>query len=110
MDALVARGIPADRIVCDYAGLTTLDSVVRAQRVFGQDEVTIVSQRFHNERAIYIARAYGVNAIGFNAGRVPVRSAPQTYIREVAARMRAFLDANILRRDPRHLGPQVRIG
>jgi SanA protein len=66
-EALIARGVAPDRIVCDYAGLTTLDSVVRAKAIFGQAEITIVSQRFHTERAIYLARAYGVDAIGYNA-------------------------------------------
>jgi vancomycin permeability regulator SanA len=107
--ALIARGVPAAKIVCDYAGLTTLDSVVRAKAVFGQESVTIVSQRFHNERAIYLARAFGVDAIGYNAADVPLASAPRTYLREILSRQRAWLDANIIRRQPRHLGPQVAI-
>jgi SanA protein len=107
--ALVARGVPATKIVCDYAGITTLDSVVRAKAVFGQDSFIIVSQRFHNERAIYLAKAFGVDAIGYNAPDVPVASAPRTYLREVLSRQRAWLDANILRRKPRHLGPLVAI-
>jgi SanA protein len=108
--ALIARGIPADRIVCDYAGLTTLDSIVRAKAIFGQPEITIVSQRFHTERAIYLARAYGLNAVGYNANDVPLAAAPRTYIREVLSRVRAFLDANIVRRQPRHLGDPIVIG
>ena len=108
--ALLARGVPAAKIICDYAGLTTLDSVVRAKAVFAQDSLIIVSQRFHNERAIYLARAYGVDAIGYNAPEVPIVSAPRTYLREVLSRQRAWLDANILRRQPRHLGPLVAVG
>jgi SanA protein len=107
--ALVARGIPAAKVVCDFAGITTLDSVVRAKAVFDQESVTIVSQRFHNERAIYLARAFGIDAVGYNAADVPVSSAPRTYLREVLSRQRAWLDANILRRQPRHLGPHVAI-
>ena len=107
--ALVTKGVPAAKIVCDYAGITTLDSVVRAKAVFGQDAVTIVSQRFHNERAIYLARAFGIDATGYNAPDVPVTAAPRTYIREILSRQRAWLDANILRRQPRHLGPLVAI-
>ena len=108
-EALIARGVPPDRIVCDYAGLTTLDSVVRAKAIFGQPEITIVSQRFHTERAIYLARAYGVEAIGYNANDVPLAAAPRTYTRELFSRVRAVLDANVLRRQPRHLGEPVTI-
>lgn len=107
--ALISRGVPAAKIVCDYAGLTTLDSMVRAKAVFGQDSVIVVSQRFHNERAIYLARAFGVDAIGYNAPDIAVSSAPRTYFREILSRQRAWLDANILRRKPRHLGPLVAI-
>jgi SanA protein len=108
--ALIARGVPAERIVCDYAGLTTLDSVVRAKAIFGQPEITIVSQRFHTERAIYLAQAYGVDAIGYNANDVPLVAAPRTYTRELLSRVRALLDANLLRRQPRHLGEPIVIG
>jgi SanA protein len=107
--ALIARGVPAAKIICDYAGITTLDSVVRAKAVFGQESATIVSQRFHNERAIYLARAFGIDAIGYNAPDVPLTSAPRTYLREILSRQRAWLDANFLRRKPRHLGPLVAV-
>jgi SanA protein len=107
--ALIARGVPPAKIVCDYAGITTLDSVIRAKAVFGQESVTIVSQRFHNERAIYLARAFGVDAMGYNAPDVPLAAAPRTYLREILSRQRAWLDANFLRRKPRHLGPHVAI-
>jgi SanA protein len=107
--ALIVHGVPAAKIICDYAGITTLDSVVRAKAVFGQESVTIVSQRFHNERAIYLARAFGVDAIGYNAPDVPLASAPRTYLREIFSRQRAWLDANFLRRKPRHLGPLVAV-
>src|SRR5690606_11301793 len=51
---LIAGGVPEERIVCDYAGFRTLDSVVRFKEVFGQTTGIVVSQRFHNERAIFI--------------------------------------------------------
>ena len=109
-EALIARGVPSDRVVCDFAGLTTLDSVVRAKAVFGQPQITIVSQRFHTERAIYLARAYGIDAVGYNARDVPLPAAPRTYTRELLSRVRAVLDANILHRQPRHLGGPIVIG
>ncbi len=102
--ALVARGIPADRIVCDYAGLRTLDSVVRAKEIFGADSVLFISQRFQNERAIYLAKAHGMDAHGFNARDVESQAGFKTRLREVGARVKMWLDVNFLNTRPRHLG------
>lgn len=107
--ALVASGVPADRIHCDYAGFRTLDSVVRMREVFGQSRFIIVSQRFHNERAVFIALARGLDAAGFNAPGVPLGAAPTTYLRESLARMKAVLDVKVLSTEPKFLGPPVRI-
>jgi SanA protein len=108
-DALVAAGVPRDRIWCDYAGLRTLDSVVRAQRIFGQHEFVVVSQRFHNERAVFLGRRLGLKVHGFNAADVPVASAPSTYLREALARVKAVLDVTVLGTQPRHGGPPVQM-
>jgi len=102
--ALVRRGIPADRIVCDYAGLRTLDSVVRAKEIFGADTVLFISQRFQNERAIYLAKAHGLNAYGYAARDVESRAGLKTRLREVGARVKMWLDVNFLDTRPRHLG------
>ena len=72
--ALMQKGVPEKSIYLDYAGFRTLDSVVRAKEVFGQTRLTIISQRFHNERAIYLAEKNGITAIGFNAKDVDVLS------------------------------------
>ena len=102
--ALVARGIPGDRIVCDYAGLRTLDSVVRAKEIFGADPMLFISQRFQNERAIYLAKAHGIQAYGFNARDVDTQAGFKTKLREVGARVKMWLDVNYLNTRPRHLG------
>ena len=65
--ALIDAGVPASRLVLDYAGFRTLDSVVLRQDVFGLRQVIIVSQHFHNERAVYLARAHGLEAFAFDA-------------------------------------------
>ncbi|NQX85192.1 MAG: YdcF family protein [Flavobacteriaceae bacterium] len=52
---LIERGIPRPKIHIDYAGFRTLDSMIRAKDIFGQDSITVISQKFHNERAIYLA-------------------------------------------------------
>ena len=65
--ALIAAGIPDQRIILDYAGLRTLDSVVRAHLIFGLERFTLISQQFHNERAIYLAQQSHLQAIGYSA-------------------------------------------
>jgi SanA protein len=109
-DSLIRQGVPAARIYCDYAGFRTLDSVVRAREVFGQTEITIISQEFHNRRAIFIARHRGVDAIGFNAPEVDAYNSFRTRCREQAARVGTLLDVLVLRTQPRFLGPKVAIG
>lgn len=105
--ALVARGLPADRIVCDYAGLRTLDSVVRAKEIFGADPVLFISQRFQNERAIYLAKAHDIEAYGFEAEDVRSQQGMKTKLREIGARVKMWLDVHFLNTRPRHLGDKV---
>lgn len=66
-DSLMAHGVPTERIVLDYAGFRTLDSVVRAKEVFGCDSLTIISQADHNARALYLAEANGIEAVALSA-------------------------------------------
>lgn len=105
--ALIEEGVPKDRIVCDYAGLRTFDSVVRAKEIFGADTVLVISQRFQNERAIYLAQANGMKAYGFNAEDVEIKAGFKTKLREVGARVKMWLDVNLLDTQPRHLGDKV---
>ncbi len=102
--ALVERGIPVKDITIDYAGFRTFDSVVRARKIFGQTKFTIISQRFHNQRAIFIARAFDIDAIGFNARGISASAAASTFLREYLARVMAVLDVYILRSTPKYLG------
>ncbi len=102
--SLIDAGVPADRIVCDYAGLRTLDSVVRAKEIFGVERVVFITQRFQNERAIYLARANGMDAVGFNAKDVEGQSGWKTRLREVGARVKMWLDVRVLGTRPRYLG------
>ena len=105
--ALMKLGVPADKIVCDYAGFRTLDSVVRAREVFGQQRVIFVSQRFHNARAIYLAQAFGIEAYGLDAKDVPVALSVKTFLREKLACVKAVLDVNVLGTKPKYLGEKV---
>lgn len=105
---LIAAGIPGKKIILDYAGFRTLDSVVRGKEVFGQDKYTIVSQAFHNQRAIYIARKKGIEAIAFNTEDTPGEMSFKVQMREVAARMLVVFDM-ITSKQPHFLGEKVGI-
>ena len=107
---LISMGIPEDRIVLDYAGFRTLDSVVRASKVFGQEAFTVISQKFHNERAVYLARAKGLDAVGFNAQEVGGYGGMRVLLREQFARLAAILDVKVLNTQPKFLGEAIQIG
>jgi SanA protein len=108
-ESLVAAGVPAGKIYCDYAGFRTLDSVVRAKEIFGQSRFIIVSQRFHNERAVFIAQRHGLDAIGYNAKDVSRTIALATHLREYLARVNAVLDVTLLQTEPKFYGEAVAI-
>jgi len=106
---LLKRGIPEDRIVLDYAGFRTFDSMIRAKEVFGQNELTVISQPFHNERAIFIGRKNGMDVIGFNAKDVTDYTAFKTQLREKFARIKMLLDIYFLNTQPKFLGEKIEI-
>ena len=95
--ALVARGVPADRIIRDNCGYRTLDSVFRACDVFGLKKFTVISQYSHITRAIYIARSRDLDVIGFAAdnGRTAYFSIYDR-LREYLAKVKMMLDLYIL--------------
>lgn len=105
--ALEARGVPGARIIEDGDGLSTLDSVVRAREIYGVSRIIFVSQRFQNERAIYLARANGMRAIGLNAQDVRAAAGYKTQLREIAARGKMWLDVHILKTRPSVLGKPI---
>jgi SanA protein len=107
--SLVQLGVPAERITCDYAGLRTLDSMVRLKKIFMVHKATIISQRFHLERALFIASYYNIDAIGYCSKDVGEAYGRNTNIREVFARSKAVLDLYILHTKPKHMGPEVKI-
>jgi SanA protein len=102
--ALLANGIPDSSITLDFAGFRTLDSVVRCKEVFGQDNFIIISQHFHLERALYIAKKFNINAIGFAAQNPPEKYSFKTNVREYFARTKAIIDLYFLNTQPKFLG------
>lgn len=105
---LVELGVPKEKIFLDYAGFRTLDSVVRAKKVFGLKRFTVISQRFHNERALFIAQKNGLNAVGYNAKDVGKNYGFKTNIREKFARVKVVLDM-MTGKEPKFLGEQIEI-
>ena len=105
---LISIGIPENRIILDYAGFRTLDSVVRAKEVFGENNITIISQRFHNERAVYLAKKKNINAIAFNARGVSNKYGLKTHLREYLARVKVFIDL-LFNVQPKFLGDPILI-
>ncbi|QKX07147.1 DUF218 domain-containing protein [Aquimarina sp. TRL1] len=106
---LITKGIPASRIYLDYAGFRTLDSIIRAKEIFTLQKFTIISQKFHNERAIFIAENKGINAIGFNARDVNIHYGLKTQIRERFARVKMIIDL-LIGKQPKYLGKKIPIG
>ncbi len=106
---LVEQGIPSKDIYLDFAGFRTLDSVIRAKKIFNQQKLIIISQQFHNERALFIARKNGMDAVAYNAKSVDFAFSPKTYMREKLARVKALLDYYILDTQPKFLGDQITI-
>lgn len=105
---LMNRGVPECNIYLDYAGFRTLDSVIRAKEIFGQSSFVIISQKFHNDRAVYLAIKNGIDAIGFNAKDVDRIMGFKTNCREKLARVKAYLDT-LFKVRPKFLGERVEI-
>jgi len=102
---LVARGVPAEYITLDYAGFRTLDSIVRAEKVFNLNDYIVVSQPFHCSRAIYLASRYDQNVFGYCARDVKSAAGLKMRLREVLARNKALLDI-LTNKNPKYLGKQ----
>lgn len=92
-DSLMKQGVDSTRIILDYDGTRTLNSIAKMRDVYGQDSITIISQKYHNERALYQAKHLGIDAIGFNAKTPGKRTSWwRNRGREVLARVKLFID------------------
>jgi len=107
---LIKAGVPKKYIALDYAGFRTLDSVVRAEAVFDLEDYIIVSQQFHLERALFIAKAKGQNVIGFAAKDIAgTKAANKMMAREYLARIKAFLDVYLLNTQAKFYGKKEKV-
>lgn len=109
LNDLIEEGVPKECIVQDFAGFRTLDSTVRSKKVFGQEKITVISQRFHVERALFLAKRFDINAIGFCADDVSMYYGIKTRVREHFARIKMFVDLYILNTQPKFLGDPIQI-
>ena len=98
------QGVPAAAITLDFAGLRTLDSIVRCKEVFGQSNIIIITQPFHSYRALFISDYYHMDAVALVAQEPSQEIGVQVYFREYLARTKAILDLYVLGTAPRHLG------
>lgn len=106
---LIERGVPAEAIYRDFAGVRTWDSIVRVESVFGQSRTIIVSQRFHLARAIFLARQQGIEAWGFEAQDVVRAYSIVTILRRYPSALRAYFDV-WFDTPPKYTGPSIVIG
>ncbi len=102
--ALMKQDVPASAITLDYAGLRTLDSIVRCKEIFGQIKIIIITQPFHSYRALFISNYYHMDAVALVAKEPTQQISTQVYFREYLARTKAILDLYVLGTEPRHLG------
>jgi len=107
---LIRAGIPQKYITQDFAGFRTLDSVMRAEAIFDLKEYIIISQKFHLERAIFLAKAKGQKVIGFEAkAKKGTKAAYKMKARELLARTKAFLDVYMLHTKPKFYGKKEKV-
>lgn len=104
--ALEKRGVPENVFSSDKAGLRTLDSVVRSNKIFGSTEILVVTQRFHTYRAVFIGQYYGMNTYAFAAETLPLRASANLLFREFLARPMAVIDLYVLKKDPAEMGKE----
>ena len=92
-DSLVAHNVPDTCIIEHWKGWRTINSIEAVRNLYDFDSITIISQKYHNERALYQADHFGINAVGYNAEPSPITSSRiRNTIREYLARVKMFLD------------------
>jgi SanA protein len=106
-DYLISKGVNADDIYRDYAGFNTYDSIYRAGYIFKVQSVIICTQRFHIYRALYIAKRLGFKAYGYAAENKSIYNMTYNHIRESLARIKAVMETDIMKRQPKYLGDPI---
>lgn len=100
----IAEGVPAQNIVCDYAGFRTYDSLYRARDIFGVRSAILVTQSYHLPRALFLGEKLGLNVVGVDAARHRYAGQAGFDLREIAAVEVAWWQATVTRPRPKYLG------
>jgi vancomycin permeability regulator SanA len=103
----VEQGVPPDMVNLDYAGFRTYDSCYRAKAIFGIERAILVTQRYHLPRALYLARSFGIEAVGLAAGKEYYPRQEYYDLREFAAMAVSWYEVHVIRPEPRYLGDPV---
>jgi len=109
MDYAISKGVSKEDIFLDHAGFSTYESMYRARDVFCVKSVIIVTQKFHVSRAVYIARALGLDAVGVNSDPRAYSNATSDAIRESLARVKDFFSVNVFLPEPKYIGDAIPI-
>ena len=109
LNELVELGVPATGITRDSAGFRTLDSIIRCKKVFGQDNIIIITQPFHSHRALFISNFYNMNAYAPADTSIPADFSYKVKIREYLARALAIWDLYVAQSEPEHLGEEIKL-
>lgn len=109
MTYAIQQGVPSEDIFLDHAGFSTYETMVRARDVFCVKSAIVVTQKFHLYRAVYIARALGLDAYGVNSDPRRYMYEQRNEMRESLARVKDFLYVNIFHPDPTYLGEKIPI-
>ncbi|MBN2616675.1 MAG: YdcF family protein [Spirochaetales bacterium] len=109
-NSLVEAGIPNDRIISDYAGFRTLDTIIRAKEVFSLKDFTLISQSFQNRRGIFIGKFNNLNIVAYNADFNDKKFDISIETRELFAKINMLLDLYIFAKEPKFLGETIPIG
>ena len=96
---LIERGVPDSIIMMDGQGYRTLLSLKNSKQYFGIHDMIIISQKWHNERSIFLADKMNIKAVGYNADDVRHPRAIWTHIRELLARVKLFIDLYVTHRE-----------
>lgn len=100
------KGVPSQDIFLDYAGFSTYESMYRAKEIFQAKKILIVTQKYHLHRALYIAKAMGLDAYGVSCDTQVYAGQTNRDIREILARNKDFL-TSIFKPKPTYLGDPV---
>lgn len=98
-------GVPEEDIFCDHAGFSTYDSMYRAQSIFGVASAIVVTQTYHEYRALYLGEKLGLEVKGVSSDQMKYSGQAVREVREVLARVKDFF--KVITRPESELGGEA---